>query len=319
MGSWKRGKIQMQNADEIALHTLTTGRKKVAKTPYILIFPAIVLIAGIMIYPLGTVFYLAFQNYNPTMPFANGFCGLDNFKKIFTTNEFYEALLVSAKWVVAEVVLQLVLGMIVALLLNQKFRGRGFFRAIIFAPWAMSGVLTAVLFSLIFNQNFGVLNDILKKAGWISQNIAWLANTKVVLNSVIIAELWKGIPFFAISLLAAMQGFPQDIYEAARVDGCSRVKVFRYITLPLLKETIILTTLLRTIWEFNSVDLIYALTGGGPVGKTTTLSLLIANQALRTNNYGYGSAISVISFFLLAVVAVIYIGATGFGRESDLQ
>ena len=109
----------------------------------------------------------------------------------------------------------------------------------------------------------------------------------------------------------------QDIYEAAKVDGCTRFQTFRKITLPLLKNTIVLTTLLRTIWEFNSVDLIYSLTGGGPVGKTTTLSMLIANQALTTNNYGYGSAISVISFFILAIVAVIYIKASGFGKESD--
>ena len=138
-----------------------------------------------------------------------------------------------------------------------------------------------------------------------------------MLGSLVVAELWRGIPFFAISLLAAMQGLSQDIYEAAKVDGCTRFQTFRKITLPLLKNTIVLTTLLRTIWEFNSVDLIYSLTGGGPVGKTTTLSMLIANQALTTNNYGYGSAISVISFFILAIVAVIYIKASGFGKESD--
>ena len=292
-------------------------KQKPVLTPYLLILPAVLFIGCVMIYPLCKVFYLAFQNYNPTMPFLNGFCGIDNFVKILTTGEFYSALLVSLKWVVSEVGLQLVFGMIVALILNQSFRGRGFFRAMTFVPWAMSGVLTAVLFSLIFNENFGVLNDILRKLGIIKENVAWLANSKTVLGSVVVAELWRGIPFFAISLLAAMQGLSQDIYEAAKVDGCTRFQTFRKITLPLLKNTIVLTTLLRTIWEFNSVDLIYSLTGGGPVGKTTTLSMLIANQALTTNNYGYGSAISVISFFILAIVAVIYIKASGFGKESD--
>lgn len=207
--------------------------------------------------------------------------------------------------------------MIVALILNQKFRGRGFFRALVFVPWAMSGVLTAVLFSLIYNQNYGVLNDLLTKIGLISENVAWLASTKVILGAVVVAELWRGIPFFAISLLAGMQGLSQDVYEAARVDGANKIKTFIYVTLPLLKDTIVLTTLLRTIWEFNSVDLIYSLTGGGPVGKTTTLSMLIANQALTTNNYGYGSAISVVSFFILAIIAVIYMKASGFGKGSE--
>lgn len=292
-------------------------RNKVVWTPYLLILPAVCLIAFVLIYPLGKVFYLAFQNYNPTKPYMNGFVGFDNFIRIFTNKEFYTALGVSVKWVVVEVGLQLVFGMVVALILNQKFKGRGIFRALTFVPWAMSGVLTAVLFSLIFNQHFGVLNDILMRLGLIKENVAWLADTNLVFGSVAAAELWRGIPFFAISILAAMQGLPGEVYEAARVDGSSRVKTFLNVTLPMLKNTIVLTTLLRTIWEFNSVDLIYSLTGGGPIGKTTTISMLIANQAIKTNNYGYGSAISVVSFALLAVVAIVYIKASGFGKEED--
>ena len=290
-------------------------KEKFNFAPYILILPACLLMGLIMIYPLGKVFYLSFQHYNPTKPFTNGFAGLDNFITIFTKKEFYNALGVSAKFVACEVVLQLIFGMIVALILNQKFKGRGFFRALTFIPWALSGVLTAVLWSIMFNQHFGVLNDLLAKLGIIKEPIAWLANTKFVLGSVIVAELWRGIPFFAISLLAAMQGLPDDIYEAARVDGSTKFQTFRFITLPMLKNTIVLTTLLRTIWEFNSVDLIYSLTGGGPVGKTTTLSMLIAYQAIKTSNYGYGSALSVVSFAILAVIAVIYMKLSGFGKE----
>ena len=290
-------------------------KEKFNFAPYILILPACLLMGLIMIYPLGKVFYLSFQHYNPTKPFTNGFAGLDNFITIFTKKEFYNALGVSAKFVACEVVLQLIFGMIVALILNQKFKGRGFFRALTFIPWALSGVLTAVLWSIMFNQHFGVLNDLLAKLGIIKEPIAWLANTKFVLGSVIVAELWRGIPFFAISLLAAMQGLPDDIYEAARVDGSTKFQTFRFITLPMLKNTIVLTTLLRTIWEFNSVDLIYSLTGGGPVGKTTTLSMLIANQAIKTSIYGYGSALSVVSFAILAVIAVIYMKLSGFGKE----
>ena len=290
-------------------------KEKFNFAPYILIFPACLLMGLIMIYPLGKVFYLSFQHYNPTKPFTNGFAGFDNFITIFTKKELYNALGVSARFVACEVVLQLIFGMIVALILNQKFKGRGFFRALTFIPWALSGVLTAVLWSIMFNQHFGVLNDLLSKLGIIKEPIAWLANTKFVLGSVIVAELWRVIPFFAISLLAAMQGLPDDIYEAARVDGSTKFQTFRFITLPMLKNTIVLTTLLRTIWEFNSVDLIYSLTGGGPVGKTTTLSMLIANQAIKTSNYGYGSALSVVSFAILAVIAVIYMKLSGFGKE----
>ncbi len=290
--------------------TRLTIRKKSA--PYLLLLPAIILIAAFMVYPIGNVFYLSFQHYNPTKPWINGFAGWENFASILSDESFFNALRVSAKWVFFEVSLQLVFGMILALILNQKFKGRGLFRTLSFIPWAMSGVLTAVLWSLIYNQNVGLLNDVLMKLGIIETPLAWLANSKLVFGSVVVAELWRGIPFFAISLLAAMQSISGDLYEAANVDGCSRIKAFWYITLPSLKDTIILTTLLRCVWEFNSVDLIYSLTGGGPVGKTTTLSILIANQATKTSNYGYGSAISVISFLILAVLSLIYLKLSKF-------
>lgn len=285
--------------------------------PYLLLLPAILLILVFMVYPIGNVFYLSLRSYNPTKPWINGFAGLDNFKNILTGSEFWKALGVSVKWVLSEVLLQLVFGMIIALILNQRFKGRGLFRAITFIPWAMSGVLTAVLWSLIFNENVGLLNDILMKIGLIDTPKAWVSNPGLVFGSVVTAELWRGIPFFAISLLAAMQNISGDLYEAANVDGASRIQSFIRITLPQLKDTIILTTLLRSVWEFNSVDLIYSLTGGGPVGKTTTLSILIANQATRTSNYGYGSAISVISFLLLAVFAFIYLKLSKFGGEEE--
>lgn len=283
--------------------------------PYVLLAPAIVLILVFMVYPIGNVFWLSLQHYNPTKPWINGFAGIENFVDILTDDDFWNSLSVSVRWVLAEDILQLVFGMIVALILNQKFKGRGVFRAITFIPWAMSGVLTAVLWSLIYNQNVGLLNDLLTKLGLIKEPYAWLANSKLVFGSVVVAELWRGIPFFAISLLASMQSISGDLYEAADVDGCSKWKSFLYITLPSLKDTIILTTLLRAVWEFNSVDLIYSLTGGGPVGKTTTLSILIANQATKTSNYGYGSAISVISFLILAVFAAVYLKLSRFGTE----
>jgi len=283
--------------------------------PYILLAPAVCLVLAFMVYPIGNVFYLSLRHYNPTKPWINGFAGFGNFVDILSDKDFWNALKVSVKWVISEVLLQLVFGMLIALILNQKFKGRGIFRALTFIPWAMSGVLTAVLWSLIYNQSVGLLNNILTKTGLIKSPNAWLANSGLVFGSVVTAELWRGIPFFAISLLAAMQSIPEELYEAANVDGSSKWKSFLYITLPSLKETIILTTLLRSVWEFNSVDLIYSLTGGGPVGKTTTLSILIANHATKTSNYGYGSAISVISFLILAIFAMIYLKASRFGTE----
>jgi len=284
--------------------------------PYLFISPAIVLIVGFLFYPLGNVFYYSLQNYDASQPYYNGFAGLDNFIRIFTQDpQFFSSLGISLKWVVSQVTLQLLAGMGIALLLNQSFRFRAFIRAAAFTPWAISGVLTSVMWSLMYNEHMGVINDILKKLGIIEQNQAWLANLDTVFASVVIAELWRGIPFFAITLLAGLQSIPEELYEASKVDGAGRWRTFIHITLPHLKNTIILTTLLRTVWEFNNIDLIFNLTGGGPAHETTTLTMYIAEQAIHSNNFGYGSALTVVSFGLLLVFAIAYLRISRFQKE----
>lgn len=302
---------------ETATRALVKAKKKRNLAPYLLLLPPVLLVLIFMVYPIGYVFRLSFYDYNPVMPWLNGFKGFGNFVSIITGSEFWQAMLVSLKWVFWEVILQFTLGLIIALLLNQKFKARGFFRALIFIPWAMSGVLTAVLWNLIYNQNIGILNDLLMKVGLIETGKAWISNPSTALPSLILAELWRGVPFFAISLLAAMQNIPTELYEAGKIDGANRWQSLIHITVPQLKETIVLTTLLRTVNEFNSVDLIYSLTGGGPVGRTTTVSILLANQATKSTNYGYGSAMSVICFIILAIFAVIYLKITRFGKEEN--
>lgn len=284
--------------------------------PYFFIFPAVLLIGVFLVYPIGNLFYYSFRNYNMSMPFLDGFAGIDNFINIFTKDRiFYNSLLISAKWVVTEVFFQLVFGLIVALLLNRSFRLRGLFRVLAFSPWAISGVLTSMMWALMYNQNIGVINDLFMKLHWITKPVAWLADLKFVFSSVIVAELWRGIPFFAILLLAALQTVPDELYEACRVDGGGWWRMFRHITLPYLKNTIVLSTLLRAVWEFNQVDMIYTLTGGGPARLTSTLSMYVVNQAIGANNFGYGSALAVIAFVILLGFAGIYLWISRFGKE----
>lgn len=285
--------------------------------PYLFLLPAILLIVCFMIYPIGNVFYYSLQNFFLNRPYANGFVGLENFRRIFQDNLFYSSLVVSAKWVFWEVSLQLVLGLGIALLLNRSFKCRGIIRALVFSPWAISGVLTAMMWSIMYNQHMGVINDLFVKFGLIQQNVAWLGGINTAFWAVVIAELWRGIPFFAITLLAALQTIPIELYESCAVDGGGKWKAFTFITLPFLKETIVLSTLLRVVWEFNNVNTIYAMTGGGPANQTTTLSMYIVQQAIHTNNFGYGSALMVISFMMLLVFALIYLHASRFGKEEE--
>jgi len=284
--------------------------------PYLFILPSFLIIATFLFYPIGTVFYYSFQHYDISAPFYNKFAGFENFVKIFTDDKlFFPSLWNSLKWVVSQVGLQLIFGLGVAVLLNQTFKLRGFVRAIAFIPWAISGVLASVMWSLMYNEHMGVFNDILMKIGLISEPQAFLASTSSAFIAVVIAELWRGIPFFAITLLASLQSIPEELYEASDIDGASKWESFVHITLPHLKNTIILTTLLRTVWEFNNVDLIFNLTGGGPANSTTTLTMYIANLAVNGSDFGYGSALTVISFILLFVFAMVYLKITRYERE----
>lgn len=296
-----------------------TKNRKSRALPYLMILPSVLLLLGIFGYPVLKVFSLSLRNYNFS-DFANqGFIGFDNFKRIFTQDGVIrESLVFSLKWVVTEVGLQLVLGMALALILNARIRFRGIIRAMTLIPWAVSGVLTTMLWMLIMNQSIGLINQILIKFGMSPGSVpAWLANVKLLFPSIVTIELWRGIPFFAITLLAAMQGIPEDVREACRIDGAGRLQTFRYVLLPYLKETIVLTTLLRAIWEFNSTDMIFTLTGGGPVNMTTTLPIYMLKTAVVNGNYGYGSALGVIAFFLLLAFAVVYMRISRFGGEED--
>jgi multiple sugar transport system permease protein len=286
--------------------------------PYLFILPAIVFIISFWLYPLGNVFYYSLQHYNANTPFYNGFVGFENFREIFTQDpQFYASLITSCKWVVSQVSLQVVLGLGIALLLNQQFKCRTFFRAATFTPWAISGVLTSVMWSLMYNEHMGVINDIFFKLGLIDHRHAWVADLQTVFLAVVIAELWRGIPFFAITLLSALQGIPEELYEAAKVDGAGRWKSFLYVTLPQLKNTLVLTTLLRCVWEYNNVDLIFNLTGGGPAHHTTTMTMYVAELAIRENNFGYGSAITVISFTILLGFAMLYLKISRLERGAE--
>lgn len=286
--------------------------------PLLLVAPTFLIIICFMGYPIIRVFYLSLQNYNLKNVFANGFAGFSNFTKLFTKDGlFWSSALITLKWVLSQVVLQLILGTAVALILNQKFKGRGIARAIALVPWAVSGVLVTMLWTLMYDQSSGLINDLLMKTGIISSKVAWLSDSHTFFPAVIVAELWRGVPFFAINILAALQSIPSDVYESSAMDGCGPVKQFFYITLSFLKESIIFATLLRGIWEFNSIDMIFTLTNGGPMDQTTTLPIYMMKTAIIKGNYGYGSAIGVVTFIFLLIFAVVYIKMSHYGGEEN--
>lgn len=236
-----------------------------------------------------------------------GFIFLDNYKKAFTDRQFYQALGNTVIWVGESVILQFVIGLGTALVLNQKFRGRAIVRGAVMIPWATPLVVTTVLWSWIYHPNIGVLNDLLMRLGVLEVRASWLADPNLALHLVALTQVWTGFPFFAIMLLAALQSIPTDMYEAAKIDGASISQSFKNITIPLLKGQIFVVIMLRVIWLSQNAMTIFLMTAGGPAGSTQVLASYTFLVTLTHLNFGYASALGVILFLILLLLIYIYI------------
>lgn len=274
--------------------------------PYLLILPALAIVSFVVLYPAAQSVVLSFQNFNYHRPHEMGFTGIQNYIDVFKDKLFWQSLRRTIIWDVLCVGLQFVLGFMLALLLNTSFPGRGAVRSVSLVPWVMPGVLVGLMWRWILDGNYGVLNDILMKIGLIQNNIAFLAQTETAFSCAILAEVWRGIPFFALMILAGLQAVSVDLQEAAKIDGASAIQRFFYITVPSIENIIRVTLMLRIIWVSNAVDLMLNLTGGGPAYSSQTLSVYIFNTA-NNMNFGYASTMAVILTLCLLVVAIPYV------------
>lgn len=283
--------------------------------PYLMLLPMLAIICIFMLYPIFNTFWLSMQEHVLTNPNAMGFNGGANFTRLVKDETFWKAALNSVYWTVINVALQLFFGLLVALLLNQDFRMRGIFRALIFTPWAVGGILVALIWSFMFNESVGVIGDLLAKTGLVSERVSWFSKGSTSMWAMIIANTWRGIPFFAISILSALQTISGEVYESAKVDGASAFYQFRKITLPMIKDTLLLTTLLRTIWTLNVVDIIYGMTKGGPNFSTLTIPVYIMMTFNDSLDAGYASAMAVFIILVLLIFSAVYLKVGKYGEE----
>lgn len=290
-------------------------KKKIA--PYLYVMPVLILLLIMYGYPLIKSIIMSLQDYKLTSSGSAPFNDFANFKKMFSDTDFLLLLKNSLIYVIISVVAQFVLGLILALCLKTKFRGRGIYQSIVFLPWAFSSFVVGLMFRWSFNGEYGVVNDILMKMGIIKENVAWLGTPGLSLAVVIIAMIWMGIPFFGIMILAALQSVPDDIYEAADIDGCGMFRKFFSLTLPYIKPTIIMTVLLRTIWIFNSFDLIVIITGGGPVNYSQTLPSYMYSKAFASYDFDLASAFGVLLIVILGIYAVLFLKLSNYDKAGD--
>ena len=283
------------------------GRFSLAAEPWIYASPALLLIGTIMLVPLGIGISYGFRDIVLLNPFSGGFVGFAHFREIWHDENFWNALSNTLEWTVASVLLQFVFGMILALLLNQPFTGRGLVQALVFLPWAVPSFLSGLNWAWLFNPVVGPVPHWFVRFGLAATPENILSNPQYALWGPITANVWWGIPFYAITLLAALQSIPGDIYEAAQIDGAGPIQRFWSITLPFLAPTIAITLLLRAVWIANAADLIVVMTRGGPADSTQILASYIFTQAFQRLDFGYASAIATVLLVLLLIYAAIVV------------
>jgi multiple sugar transport system permease protein len=278
-----------------------------AVEPYLYCAPALILIAAVMLVPLAVGLSYAFRDIELLNPLSGDYVGLDHFRDIAADENFWNALKNTVYWTVASVLLQFAFGLILALVLNRPFPGRGLVQALVFLPWAVPAFLSGLNWAWLFNPVVGPVPHWLYGVGIMPTTDSILSNPDLALWGPIVANVWWGTPFFAITLLAALQSIPRDLYEAAAIDGAGPLRRFRDVTLPFLAPTIAIAVLLRTVWIANAADLIVVMTGGGPADRTQIVASYIFTQAFRRLDFGYASAIATVLLVLLLAYAFLII------------
>jgi multiple sugar transport system permease protein len=274
----------------------------------LLLSPAMVVILLVAAYPIGYAIWLSLTEYSVRVPGLWRFVGFDNYSEAFGSSEFWDAVKTTFLFTIISVTLELAIGLAMALAMHAAFKGRGLLRTVILVPWAVLTVVSAITWKTLFEPNLGLVPTILGKFG-IAENVVWLGQSGYALTVMIVADVWKTAPFMALLLLAGLQVIPDDVYDAAKVDGATTWQRFRSITLPLLLPAILVALIFRTLDALRIFDLPFVLTGG--TNGTSTLSL-IAQKELTTNNLiGYGSALSVLTFIIVMAVSFIYIKSVG--------
>jgi len=292
---------------DIALHRPGLSReRRDALLGLLLIAPTVLVLSAVIVYPLLSAISLSFQSvYTPTL--EGHPVGLDNYRELLGAGGFWAALLTTTIWTVGTLSLQILLGVAMALLLHQNIIFRSLARSLVLFPYFLSTVVAVLVWRWLFNDLYGIVNHALMAVGLIDAPVSWLGAMPNAMLSIIVVGAWKFFPFVVIAVLARLQTIPESLYEAARIDGAGPVSRFFDVTLPQLREVLTIVILLRTVWDFKEFDLIYLMTGGGPVNGTRTLPLIVYQQAFGLNQMGMAAAYAVSMMLVMLVFMLAYL------------
>jgi len=277
------------------------ANKKYLTIAWILVLPALLIRGFTTIYPIFETFRISFYDIK-ILRGINEFVGFDNYVKISHDPKLLEAINFTAIFVVGSMIGHILLGVILALILNMKFGGQKILRTIVLLPWALPMVVVAIASKWAFNNDYGLINDFVRRFNP-SFHLDWLINTDTARYAVIAVDLWKDLPFFAILVLASLQFISSDVYEAAKVDGAGSIRSFFKITLPLISKNLFVLSIFFTMWRITSFDIVYAMTAGGPGNSTDLIAYRITTEAFTNLNTGYSAAMAVTLFIVMAILS----------------
>ena len=283
----------------------TKLQRRQTRLAWLLLVPSLAVVAVVAIYPLGKTVYQSFTDQEFLQLEPTRWVGLENYRDLWHDAIFRGAVWKTVEFTLITVGFEFALGLAIALVVNSSFKGRGVMRAVMLVPWAIPTVVAAQMWKWMLDDTFGVVNDAGRRLHLLSHSHAWISDPSTALAAVCAVDIWKTTPFVALLLLAGLQVIPGDLYEAADVDGASQLQQFRYITLPLLAPAILVTLIFRTLDALRVFDVFYVFFGN----RLDTQTMAIYNQdtIVGTGHVGYGAAISVAIFLIIAVFVVIYV------------
>lgn len=267
--------------------------RKDSKFAYAVNAPLIIYIACVLVVPM--VWGISMSFTNKTIGGSADFIGLLNYKKLLADKEYLRSLLNTLTFTVFSILGKMLFGTLMALALNIKFKGRNIVRALLLIPWTLPNIVAVLNWRWIFSSTGGIANYLLKSLHLIDKDLVWFGSAALAMITIIVANIWRGTPFFGISILAKLQTVPKDYYEAAAIDGANIFQRFFYVTLPEIKDVVMLSTLMSTIWTINEFESVWLLTGGGPNGSTQVMNVFSYKTAMTSMQLGKGIAVSVLA------------------------
>jgi trehalose/maltose transport system permease protein len=273
--------------------------------PLVLLVPALASIGAVSIYPVLLGLWLSFRDTTLASP-TDTFIGLGNYRQIVSDGQFWNAWIHTIQFTTASTLLETLFGLMIALVLSERFRGRGIVRAAMLVPWAIPTVVTSKMFGWLFDGQNGLVNYLLRSVGLLQHNVNWLGSPDFALATIVIADVWKTTPFIALLLMAGLQTIPDALAEASVIDGANAWQRFWYVRLPLLTPTLLIASMFRALDAFRIFDLVYVLTGGGPADATEVLSTFTYKNLFSALQVGYGSTLATIMFITEIVIALIF-------------